>query len=131
MCLGVLTYSASLVKSDRSSAGPADPAVAGKAETPIKDEDGRPTIIKRQGDLNRGIAQSYIHRTKRAGIPMPHITNFAGFEVVWQTYLVSCAKFKMTPGLLRVLVQHFIVNEEVEMVNLQAARVADEQRRIY
>lgn len=35
---------------------------------------------------------------------MRDITSFAGFEVVWQPYLGSCAKFKIIPALLRVLV---------------------------
>ena len=49
-------------------------------------------------------------------------------EVVWQTYLVSCSKFKIMPGLLRVLVQHFIINEETKMVIWHAARTADKHR---
>ena len=33
---------------------------------------------------------------------MRDITSFAGFEVVWQAYLLSCARFKIIPALLRV-----------------------------
>lgn len=49
-------------------------------------------------------------------------------EAVWQTYLVSCAKFRITPGRLRILVQNHVTNEETRMVIWQAARAVDENR---
>lgn len=59
----------------------------------------------------------------------PKQKQFFCSEIVWQSYLISCTKFQINPGLLRILVQEHIVNEETKMVIWQAARAEDKHRK--
>ena len=57
----------------------------------------------------------------------PQHSKFFCSEIVWQTYLLSCARLRINPGLLRSVQDH-IANEETRMVIWQAARAADKHR---